>query len=676
MTVKRRSLPDTSPLSDSEDESSSCHLFGPQHEKQQQQQQQHQEQKKHEQNAKTNTTGQTLVNTTIRLSRTMCLGLVLIGSVSSFMTGRLSFTSSIQQHQMQNSTATVERISLASPRLPLFHAECPSELHQSFTISSQLAARIQYFGELVIHPVLLAIEKPAVNVAMVLDQVKEQAEKALLGGLLHQLELHRSLQRVYLVVDEKDDCPSSRNHLQVTCVSQEQLDSNAVDVVFLLDDCNVLDDDYDNGEEKDGDLGFWKDRLSSDVGTLVTCAGETLPMDHPHAFKRFQDDREDMLLDRDQDDDDDDDVSLDSFDKVIEYDIRLTSTSRQQTFASTIAVAMKNATAMAQWRLNAAHYSRRMHKRMKDASSLQYFDSATMPTLQYPSKQAAVYSCQHYLQVTDNGIDSRQEEEDLDFAREWCLQDNPYYDVHGIANAHGYEPNTENVPITDLYMGKSTAGDHAGRGVFTKRDIPAEAYVGLETTVHSVLYEWTTTVLHNDMKDFVQEAQKAHIIYVYAEAYGFSQDPWNMPQEAVMTHLLTFTNHGCNGTANLGDLDDTATRWTEFNVDLESGLVPEDFKTTVDVAYLPSFDRDQSKHETMSRAGRLIGAGEELYDNYMSFGGDQYFAEMVETLRQECSGSLGMVEQYQRKEKVSMVVGAGKKVSSSSHHQHGKEERW
>jgi hypothetical protein len=53
---------------------------------------------------------------------------------------------------------------------------------------------------------------------------------------------------------------------------------------------------------------------------------------------------------------------------------------------------------------------------------------------------------------------------------------------------------------------------------------------------------------------------------------------------------------------------------------------------------------------------KLIRAGEELYDNYMSFGGDLFFREMVETLREECSGSLGMVEQYQTTKKGSLTA--------------------
>lgn len=117
-----------------------------------------------------------------------------------------------------------------------------------------------------------------------------------------------------------------------------------------------------------------------------------------------------------------------------------------------------------------------------------------------------------------------------------------------------------------------------------------------------------------------------------------------------MSHLLTFMNHGCNGTANTGDLPRFGI--TEFTVDLESGVVPDDLSTKVNSPYLPHFDRDEFKQETMCHSSKPIKAGQELFDNYMTFGGDHYFQEMVEMLRQECSGSLGMVEQYQQGEHV------------------------
>jgi hypothetical protein len=262
---------------------------------------------------------------------------------------------------------------------------------------------------------------------------------------------------------------------------------------------------------------------------------------------------------------------------------------------------------------------------------LQFFDSATMLSLKYPSKHSAVRFCQQNQGYLED-----------DYLPELCGD---------VTGGHGYDPYTDNVPIDDLFVGKSQAGEHAGRGVYTKVDIPPNTYVGLETTVHSIIYEWTTTDLHNDLIDHVPVYSNAQgkIIYVFAEAYGYSQEPWNMPQEAVMSHMLTFLNHGCNGTSNIGD-DAATSNMTEFTIDLGSDEVPSLFATRINVPYVPHFDRDHVKAETMCRSSRRIHAGEELYDNYLSFGGDSQFKEMVQMLRQECSGSFGMVEQYQKGE--------------------------
>jgi hypothetical protein len=81
-----------------------------------------------------------------------------------------------------------------------------------------------------------------------------------------------------------------------------------------------------------------------------------------------------------------------------------------------------------------------------------------------------------------------------------------------------------------------------------------------------------------------------------------------MPQDAVMSHLLTFLNHGCNGTSNMGD--DTATLGvTEFSIDLESDDIPSVLATRVDVPYVPHFDRDHVKAETLCKSSRPIPAG-------------------------------------------------------------------
>jgi hypothetical protein len=107
-------------------------------------------------------------------------------------------------------------------------------------------------------------------------------------------------------------------------------------------------------------------------------------------------------------------------------------------------------------------------------------------------------------------------------------------------------------------------------------------------------------------------------------------------------------NHGCNGTSNIGDVEEMF--HSEFSVDWEADDIPEIFRTGVASPYNAHFDRDYIKDSTMSQVSRAILAGEELYDNYLNFAGDDRFKDYVRTLRSECSGGLGMVERYQNAE--------------------------
>jgi hypothetical protein len=114
-----------------------------------------------------------------------------------------------------------------------------------------------------------------------------------------------------------------------------------------------------------------------------------------------------------------------------------------------------------------------------------------------------------------------------------------------------------------------------------------------------------------------------------------------------MSHFLTFVNHGCNGTSNLGERGEDPSTFTEWNVDLSAGI-PEELGAKPNLPYNPVVDRDLVRYATNCVVAINVPKGEELYDNYMNFGGDEYFVEMVHSLREQCSGGLGLVEMYQR----------------------------
>lgn len=99
--------------------------------------------------------------------------------------------------------------------------------------------------------------------------------------------------------------------------------------------------------------------------------------------------------------------------------------------------------------------------------------------------------------------------------------------------------------------------------------------------------------------------------------------------------ILTFVNHGCRGTYNVG----TATPYDEFTADLSKGP-SEDVGGLSHVGtsvFNPVIDRNLLFSGDQSI--RDIPAGSEILDNYLAFiGGEKYWEVDVKDLRAHCSG--------------------------------------
>lgn len=58
---------------------------------------------------------------------------------------------------------------------------------------------------------------------------------------------------------------------------------------------------------------------------------------------------------------------------------------------------------------------------------------------------------------------------------------------------------------------------------------------------------------------------------------------------------------------------------------------------------------DRHLRHQFDRSLRDIGAGEEIFDNYLAFTGNEDWAKAVQELRDVCSGkSVGLVTNYER----------------------------
>ena len=85
-----------------------------------------------------------------------------------------------------------------------------------------------------------------------------------------------------------------------------------------------------------------------------------------------------------------------------------------------------------------------------------HFDGATMKSYRYPSKGSEVAFCRFNPTVTD------------------------------CANGHGFDPERHDVTLSALEVKPSSIGEKAGRGVFAKRDIPKNSYIGLGTLIPTI----------------------------------------------------------------------------------------------------------------------------------------------------------------------------------------------
>lgn len=130
-------------------------------------------------------------------------------------------------------------------------------------------------------------------------------------------------------------------------------------------------------------------------------------------------------------------------------------------------------------------------------------------------------------------------------------------------------------------------------------------------------------------------------------ASTFSRSLQGTDEVFVDSSILTFVNHGCRGTYNVGEESDL----DEFSVGLKSPM-SQDLSGRSHVGtsvFNPVIDRHLffSGDTTI----RDIDAGEEVLDNYLAFiGSDKCWEEDVMDLRQQCSGQTteGSVTDYEK----------------------------
>jgi len=557
--------------------------------------------------------------------------------------------------------------------------------------------RRKHFAEFIVHPILLVSgndespDDPPESIAIAVDvdvnpDFYDGIELA--QDLLREIVRHQDVVDVMVLLVKRDcceeesyedGCPTQLTHGELFDDEDEANHNIAIECMYidpswghqessrhkLLE--KLLEKGHGNFDvsivlsgcdSEDINDRIWEKSLYESTDSMVsTCTGPQRPQGRPMTTIGVaeQEQRVEWIYTLFTDGYDETNTSKSLYTQIVDYDV--------QDLNMAVAFHKNMDDGTYKWHLNEANYNLELLQRLKhgyrdELNHLRYFEAADMSRLQFPSKQSANSYCA-YLEDNDE-----------------MNEDDVYY------CDYGYDPYIPNVPIDKVYVGKSGSGENAGRGVFTSVDLLEDnTMIGLETNVQSVVYMPVSKALVDevaDMKIYNSYDDKYAIgqeegddddedgedeyfggdsallttgLYrspsAYAEAYGFDDEPWGIPQTTVYSNIMTFTNHGCNGTANLGH---NVPGLNEFTMEPESPgfTIPEDFKQFSTGEYSPHRDRAVLGTITVSQVEHApIMKGEELFDNYIGFGGDTAFIEQVTELKRDCSGALGTVEMHQ-----------------------------
>jgi hypothetical protein len=296
--------------------------------------------------------------------------------------------------------------------------------------------------------------------------------------------------------------------------------------------------------------------------------------------------------------------------------------------AHLFAVAFKSDRTRKRWFANPAEIDLAIQKRTLRTKSgesiLRYFDGATMASYQVPPRSVESVFC-HRLPTPSSCIDN-----------EFNLL---------------YNPEVPNAPISSFEVKKSRVGDNAGRGLFAKVEIPANTYIVAEASAHPIHFFPMTYELIFKLEDACDYSERMEALTYYIDGYGFTNQIFGDLGVFVDSSIVTFVNHGCRSTYNVG----TRTEVNEFTAELDRPVEILNGKAFAesDSIFDPLLDRHLV--HTVDTSLKDIAAGDEILSNYLMYvGSEEFWAEDVTDLRNQCSGfeTEGSVSEYERLDSV------------------------
>ena len=519
-------------------------------------------------------------------------------------------------------------------------------------------ARRKRFAAHVIHPAMLTVLPAPTSIAIAIDRyptANSVTGTELAGDLLSEIAKYKGLNRITVIFVEGEDtsygaespeCPQSlldilasagKEDIDIKCSnsSTHKGETRLHDVSVVLSNC--YNDEFDRGSK--GQSTWEEDLYLGTKSIAIKCVGKSYPLDHPSRVSKGINNGRSSNIEKTEHFFVPDlklHPSSDSFLHAIDYDI-----FDERGVVSNIAVAFRSIkNGLHRWRNAESNYQLAIHQRWESFATeeeTQFFGSADMLRIQFPSRQSASSSCPYYHHL----IDWEEGDDDM-----YCEQ--------------GLDPEYPNVPSEKFYISKSTTSENAGRGVFSSIDLNTITYVMAEGYGHDVVFSFRGFEIVESVSDgfcLPKRENKANrnnirldsfhcIVGIYYDSYGYNGINRGMP---VNTDISTFTNHGCNGTATTCfESEGFPTEFTMLpdgeDPDPETFEIPHEFHKQL---YNPNFERRSHLNRYDMIEMEDIPAHTELIDNYVLFGGDKYFLAGIVTIKNQCLGAAGTVVHYE-----------------------------
>ncbi len=318
---------------------------------------------------------------------------------------------------------------------------------------------------------------------------------------------------------------------------------------------------------------------------------------------------------------------------------------------------MRNVYNRKDWYLTPAEMTIKIHKRLKISKEDDDEEECITRTCCFGT------STHVQLDYFDENVMKKYQNPHKIFEIIQCLNENENNNLDDNFSCGMFDFNTKriDIPLSKLEVQMSKVGENSGRGLYTKVDIKKGSTIGLNDSIYPVYFNPSTihlVYLYSDMSIVISNDNdiSTNDVINYADGYGWQSVAFGWDSYYVEPNILTYSNHGCNGTYNIDSKhiihlksslsrshndDNGHPNFTEQNVE------QSDFPLNLRPLYSPYHDRHLHHKEVIwNEAIKDIMVGDEILSDYLFFTmySAEAFYEESKVLKRICNGvEVGLV---------------------------------